>query len=141
MAYNPDATFYNSKNPMSAAYERLYAKLVPQCGKCDTVEGELLRASSRIYHDYYNNGFGNNWSGALNYLDQHFGLKAGERRLLRAYARGKIVKRSTYNTNTAIPAALEGIAERVVQHVALAEVTGLTPNSDDMFDLQEKSTW
>lgn len=41
-------------------YKVLYERLVPESGKCETLEGELLRAVSRIYYDYTNNGFGNN---------------------------------------------------------------------------------
>ena len=31
-------------------------KLVPYSGNCDTLEGELLRATERLYYHYYNDG-------------------------------------------------------------------------------------
>jgi hypothetical protein len=34
----------------------LFAKLVPASGKCDTVEGEMLRAINRMIYRYYNDG-------------------------------------------------------------------------------------
>ena len=34
----------------------LFAKLVPDMGKCDTLEGETLRAINRIIYRYYNDG-------------------------------------------------------------------------------------
>jgi hypothetical protein len=37
-------------------YGTLYEKLVPIEGKCDTVEGETLRAFSRIGYRYFNDG-------------------------------------------------------------------------------------
>jgi hypothetical protein len=36
--------------------ETLYSKLVPFMGKCDTVEGETLRAINRIVYRRYNDG-------------------------------------------------------------------------------------
>lgn len=37
-------------------YRRLFKLLVPKSGNADTAQGELLRAMSKIYYDYYNNG-------------------------------------------------------------------------------------
>ena len=37
-------------------YDNLYENLVPFEGKCDTVEGETLRAFSRIGYRYFNDG-------------------------------------------------------------------------------------
>lgn len=138
----PETSFNNRNHPLSPTYARLCEKLVPGEGKCETVEGELLRAASRIYHDYYNNGFGNNWSGAYNYIDKHFGLKSPERKVLKPYARGKIRKRSetNYTAQDPVAVALEGILEYIVQYAATKEKT-LTPNTEDMLDLSERSTW
>lgn len=143
MAYNPEANFWNNKHPLTPTYDRLYAKLVPEEGKCETLEGELIRAASRIHHDYYNNGFGNNWSGAYKYLDNYFGLTANERMFLKPYARGKIRKRqgANYSDKDEVAIAIEGIMARVVWYVSAKEVSGFTPNPMDMFDLSEKSTW
>jgi hypothetical protein len=49
-------------------YTLLVASLIPDRGKCDTIEGELLRAAGRLTYDYYNNGFGNDWSHSYAYL-------------------------------------------------------------------------
>jgi hypothetical protein len=143
MAYNPDTSLYSGKSPLSAEYNRLFALLVPSEGRCATLEGEMLRASSRIYHDYYNNGFGNNWSGAHRFLDKHLGLRSSERKMLGRYARGRICKRSEgqYGSNDPIAIALEDIATRVVEWVLTVEKTGFNENNEDMFDYQEKSAW
>lgn len=56
-----------------AFHQKLWSELVPRSGKCDTVNGELLRAANKICYDYYNNGWNcNNWSGAVIYLRNHF---------------------------------------------------------------------
>jgi len=36
--------------------EVLFSKLVPSSGKCETLEGETLRAINRIIYRYYNDG-------------------------------------------------------------------------------------
>lgn len=137
MAFNPNSSFWNNSSVLSEDYNRLQEKLVPTSGKCDTLEGELLRASSRIYYDYYNNGFGNNWSGAYNFLDLYLGLKASEQKLLKRYSIGKICKRTNvmYTENDEVATALEEIGERVVRYVLEIEKVGFTPNTIDMFDV------
>ena len=136
--FDYDQTFRSGKSPLSSEYERLFAMLVPAEGKCNTVEGELLRASSKIYHDYYNNGFGNNWSGAYKFLDVHFGLKTSERKILHKYAKGKIAPRNDaqYSSDDKIAATLESLAERLM--IAILDVerrgNGFTPNNEDMWD-------
>jgi hypothetical protein len=64
--------FNDKTHPLSEQSSALFDKLVPAVGKCDTLQGELLRASSKISYDWYNNGWGcNNWSGAVIYLQRH----------------------------------------------------------------------
>lgn len=36
--------------------EPLFAKLVPSSGKCDTLEGEILRSVNRLCYRWYNDG-------------------------------------------------------------------------------------
>ena len=64
--------FWDQTHPLSAKAEELYQELVPTMGNCETLQGELLRASSKISYDWYNNGWGcNNWSGAVIFLRDH----------------------------------------------------------------------
>jgi hypothetical protein len=66
------ATFWNQEHPLSEQAQELFEKLVPMSGSCTTLQGELLRASTRIGYDWYNNGWGcNNWSGAVVFLREH----------------------------------------------------------------------
>tara|TARA_R110000823_G_scaffold101636_16_gene218366 strand:+ start:31 stop:564 length:534 start_codon:yes stop_codon:yes gene_type:complete len=46
-------------------------KLVEPSGPSKTLRGELMRAVSKIYYDYYNNGFGNTWEGPATLLMKH----------------------------------------------------------------------
>jgi len=64
--------FWDKTHPLSAKAEELFEQLVPGSGNCETLQGELLRASSKIGYDWYNNGWGcNNWSGAVIFLRDH----------------------------------------------------------------------
>lgn len=67
-------TFWNQQHPLSAKAEELFEALVPSSGNCTTLQGELLRASTKIGYDWFNNGWGcNNWSGAVIFLAQNLG--------------------------------------------------------------------
>ena len=47
---------WNGTSPLSPAYNDLYAQLVPGQGAAETIEGELLRAISKIIYRHYNDG-------------------------------------------------------------------------------------
>jgi hypothetical protein len=52
-----DSTLYWSGNgPLQQEYDALYNELVPSQGKADTIEGEVLRAASKIVYRHYNDG-------------------------------------------------------------------------------------
>ena len=52
-----DSTLYWSGNgPLQDEYDALYNELVPSQGKADTIEGEVLRAASKIVYRHYNDG-------------------------------------------------------------------------------------
>lgn len=64
--------FWDKTHPLANKAEELFEQLVPGSGNCETLQGELLRASSKIGYDWYNNGWGcNNWSGAVIFLRDH----------------------------------------------------------------------
>jgi hypothetical protein len=117
-------------------YNELFAKLVPAEGKCETLEGEILRAASRISYDYTNNGFGNNWSGALNFLDRYLHLTPEELQVLKPYARGRVVRDfpGMYEETDPILATCEALIYRAIERAKNV----VPPDFPDMFDLQEK---
>jgi hypothetical protein len=51
--------------------EALAFALVPEEGDCETLEGEMISAANRIHYEFFNNGGGNNVSGALAFLAKH----------------------------------------------------------------------
>lgn len=64
--------FWDQEHPLSTKYNTLFEELVPVMGKSDTLQGELIRAVSKINYDWFNNGWGcNNWSGAVVFLQDN----------------------------------------------------------------------
>lgn len=65
--------FWDKSHDLSAIADEKFKALVPGVGQCETLQGELLRASSKIGYDWYNNGWGcNNWSGAVVFIQKKF---------------------------------------------------------------------
>lgn len=129
-------SFWNRKHPLYESYLK-FESLLPVEGHCSTVEGELFRAATRICWDYYNNGFGNNWSGALNFLKDYKMVTEKEFRALGYYSRGRCYGNFEY---------FGGPMEIMVNEV-LARVVQMIVDRDgkysentfnlDMFDRQE----
>lgn len=128
-------TFWNRDHELSTESDRLSKSLMPATGNCETIEGELYRASSRIGYDYYNNGFCNNWSGALAFLRKHDMVSVNEYIALEPYQFGnRLDDGSFFEDDCPLQKASIAIHERVIRHILSKEE--LTPNTDnvDMFD-------
>ncbi|NTF18044.1 hypothetical protein G6L37_06475 [Agrobacterium rubi] len=65
------STYWEGSGPHQEEYMRLREALVADEGMSATIEGELLCAAERLTYDQYNNGGGNNLSGAFYYLRQN----------------------------------------------------------------------
>lgn len=65
-------------------------ELVPVAGNCETLKGEIWRAATKIYHDYYNNGFGNFWAEAASFLMDNIRLEKSVKNILLEHANGNI---------------------------------------------------
>lgn len=49
-------SYWNNNGAYQKEYEELYEKLVPSSGDADSIHGEMIRAVSRLYYDFCNNG-------------------------------------------------------------------------------------
>ena len=49
-------SYWNRTGKHQEEYDKLYDAIVPNSGNSDTVEGEMLRAASRLYYRYFNDG-------------------------------------------------------------------------------------
>ena len=50
------ANYYHGTGQLYKEYQELFDKLVPASGAADTIEGEVLRAASKIVYRHYNDG-------------------------------------------------------------------------------------
>lgn len=64
-------TYWEGTGPHQEKYTRLRERLVADSGMSDTISGECISAAERLAHDFWNNGGGNNVSGAFYYLRQN----------------------------------------------------------------------
>lgn len=49
-------TYWNEEGIYQSEYDELYNELVPASGSAQTLNGELIRAISRLSYEYFNNG-------------------------------------------------------------------------------------
>ena len=126
------SSYWDQVGKYQDLYNELFQQLVPSAGKCATVEGELLRAASKIYYDYYNNGFGNNWSGPWKFLEQFTGKIniSKELDLLKPYSRGRM------GHGGHIDSTLDSLVDKVMEYLQ-SKNGEFSPNTSDMWDLQE----
>jgi len=65
-------------------------KLVPSSGPSKSLRGEIFRAAMKVYYDYYNNGFGNSWPEAAQFLMSHVDLSSNVTQMLLDHAMGNL---------------------------------------------------
>lgn len=128
-------TYWNSNGRFQNEYQKLYTELVPNSGNCSTVEGELLRATCKLYYDYYNNGMCNNTSGPARFLAKKLEQVATpeiNEYLLQIYNESNTGGYTSAN----LDAPLEFVCDFVIE-VILNKNGNYQANSEDMYDYQE----
>ena len=48
--------YWNDEGAYNEEYKRLHEEMVPHSGRSESYQGEVIRAVSRMYYEYYNNG-------------------------------------------------------------------------------------
>ena len=132
------SAYWNNKGRFQADYDRLYEKLVPMSGGCESLAGEAIRSASRLYYDAFNNGFCNNTSGAHNFLKTFVApiVKNDDFNDALAHVYPK-TNTNGYSKVTAVTeTALDTIVDTVVQYALSVENTPY-PSPCDLFDLQD----
>ena len=121
---------------MNETFSKLANELIPDRGKCDTLAGEVLRAAGRLQYDFYNNGMGNNTSGAIHFLDHHGVIKTEDFQTVYPYTRGRI-----YNgryENDSFHNAIDSIVNSATVFVLNNPASMQIENTEDMFDYEEE---
>lgn len=49
-------SYWNENGAYQEEYDKLYKELVPSRGEADSIHGEMIRAVSRLFYDFCNNG-------------------------------------------------------------------------------------
>ena len=127
-------TYWNNQGKYQVEYERL-VELMPTSGKCDTVAGELIRAATRLAYDLYNNGMGNNTSGAANFLLMHGAIDDATHSTIYEYTRGRLY--DGHYEGDALQVAIERAVDCTIEHVLHRPELEHEPNTQDMFDYEE----
>ena len=123
-------SYWNKTGKHQAWDTENFRKLVPAEGKCATHQGELLRASAKLYYDYYNNGMCNNTSGAVNFLLKFNNEINCKKELL-------VIKDECNTggyTSVDLEEVLEIVANQVIEYVQNSTITS---NELDMWDFQD----
>lgn len=110
----------------------LFSKLVPNQGKCDTLEGETLRAINRIIYRYYNDG---------DYWFDGYGCETAgpAETFLREFAPIDLrpeLEASNCSENEAYEKPLEIMLEKIVTYIESR--TEFAKNYKDMFDCDSR---
>jgi len=103
--------------------------LMPGSGPAETQRGEIIRAASKIYYDYYNNGFGNSWPQALAFLIQNTDISEDVVKFLSMYANGNVHGNTGGNDDH----YLEKMMDEVIRY-AMDDVPEDKPAVHDMWD-------
>jgi hypothetical protein len=135
-----EKTYWNANGKFQKESEKLLDELVPYSGKCDTIEGENLRALFSIYYDYYNNGMCNDTSGAVNWLISQTSYIRQVTNVSIYKELNQIKKHSNTFTycKDDLEEELEKIADNVIQYV-ISKNGNYSPNYKDMHDYKEES--
>jgi len=121
-------------------FNELFETYVAPMGKSTTLAGELVRAAAKLRYDFYNNGMGNNTSGAINFLGE-FGVfpeyfDDETFSTIHYYTRGRTYTGRYNNDN--LHSAIDSMLERTVEYVDTNELAlKNTTDFPDMYDLGE----
>lgn len=112
--------------------DQLWKKLVPAMGKCETLEGETLRAMNRILYRYYNDG---------DYWYERYGTETAGPAETFLYQSSPIdvrteLKASDGARNREYEKQLNLMLVKIVNHIETR--TEYAPNDCDMLDCESR---
>ena len=125
--------YWNETGKNQAEFDRLLT-LMPASGNCETVAGEMIRAANKLGYDYWNNGMGNNTSGAVNYLDSRGVFDEDRANLfgkIYEYTRGKLPYHDEFEQH------INDMIDMTVEYILAHPELETQANTEDMFDYEE----
>ena len=88
--FESTGSYWNGNGKFQNEYNEMI-KNMPDSYSSISLQHNILIAMANIYHDYHNNGFGNNWGDALLYLRKYASLPDKYFTFLRDYAAGNTI--------------------------------------------------
>lgn len=132
-------TYWNHKGRFQAEYEQMSTDLMPAMGKANSVAGELIRAVSKLGYDLYNNGMGNNTSGAANFLREQGAIDPDTYATIYEYTRGRLYE-GNYRGDS-LQVAIERAVDMTVEMILRNPQLITMPNDTDMLDLSDEDEY
>jgi hypothetical protein len=127
--------YWHQAGKHQADYVRLCDELIPSMGAADTVAGEMLRSATRLAYDLYNNGMGNNTSGAVNYLLRKGVIDKDTHRTIYEYTRGQ--QYDGHYEGDALQVAIEKTIDATVELILAHPTLATTANTEDQFEFED----
>lgn len=131
-------TYWNHSGKFQKEFDEII-KLMPLMGASDVLAGELIRAANRLAYDFYNNGMGNNTSGAVNFLQHHSAISEENYDIIHPWTTGRIYN-GRYNGDP-LQVAIEGMIDSTVQMIVRNPQLMTMANEDDIFNYQDEEEY
>ena len=128
-------TYWANKGKYQNDYDRLLS-LMPAMGNSDKVAGELIRAVSKLGYELYNNGMGNNSSGAVNMLRAYGVINGDTYETIYPMTRGRIY--NGYYDGDPLQMAIEGAVDQTIKFILDNPILETQENLEDMHDLSDE---
>jgi len=127
-------TYWSQNGKYQVDYDRLVG-LMPAMGNSNKVAGELIRCVSRLGHELYNNGMGNNSSGAVNMLRAYGAIDGDTYETIYPMTRGRIYN-GHYNGDS-FQVAIESSVDQTIKFILDNPELETKNNEVDMFTYED----
>lgn len=127
--------YWNNSGKYQKEFDALWEKHVPASGNSETLAGEMIRAAGRLMYDFYNNGMGNDTSGAINFLRQKSVVDSTVYDTIHYMSNGRVY-RGDYGDDSlhrGITQMIDNTVEMILNNPQLE----LTENTEDIFDFSD----
>lgn len=127
-------TYWNKQGRYQVEFDN-FIGLMPLVGHSPVLAGELIRAANRLAYDFYNNGMGNNTSGAINFLQKHGAVDPGVYDTIYEYTRGRLYE-GDYDGDS-LQLAIEQMIDSTVETILRNPELITQYNEDDIFNYSD----
>lgn len=128
-------TYWNQAGKFQAQFFELSEKMTPS-GAQETVGMEMIRAACKLSYDFYNNGMGNNTSGAVNFLNEKSVLDDETYDNIYEYSRGRVYEGRFKGDSlqVSIEKMIDMVCSMIINNPQLLTIE----NTEDMFDYEDE---